>query len=587
MFAPYTNTLALGEYLPAYAPVAIPAIALTGNPVVAHNAVLVLLYASAALGVYVLARHLLGAVGPAVLAGVGFAFSARLLDQSYNLQTLAIAWVPWIFLTLERFAERSTIARAALIVPLGLGLALSSMNMFVFTGVAILVWLGVAAAQGRVGLRHMIRLCAVGAPGAALLWAYVAPYRRAAREWQLERTRAEVEGGAMTLADAMRLPPESLLHWALTGSGSVSPVEGVLLGVALTVLAALGLSGLWSAPREGERPLGPYVALGGVALVLAFGPTLQTAGGAFPLPYRALYAFVPGFDAIRTPARFLQYVDLVVALLAGAGAGRLLARVPGPRRSAALVALVVLVLAEAVLLPFPGAAPRLDPAALPEAYRWLREAPPGTVALGVPVGDWVNVAASALHLRQTVNGWASFDPPRYPELVLAMNAFPDARTLALARGIGPELVVLVDRAWITPERAARLAAITQGLRPERVFPTHVAYRIVGPLPPGPERFHVDLRIDGNRACVALRNPGPEWVPLYPARRLTLTPGGAGSRAARTTWLPLDLAPGAEHVECLASGEIAELSGTIEGGGRRHTFTVARGRPVTPVEAGRS
>ncbi len=61
MFAPYPNTLALGEYLPAYAPIAIPVIALTGNPVVAHNVVLLVLYATTALGVYALARHLLGA----------------------------------------------------------------------------------------------------------------------------------------------------------------------------------------------------------------------------------------------------------------------------------------------------------------------------------------------------------------------------------------------------------------------------------------------------------------------------------------------------------------------------------------------
>lgn len=584
MFAPYANTLALGEYLPAYAPIAIPVIALTGNAVVAHGVVLLALYATTALGVYALGRRLLGAGGPAALAGVGFAFSARLLDQSYNLQTMAVAWVPWLLLALERFLDRPSLPRAAALLPLGLGLAMSSMNMFAFTGVAMLVWLAVTAAQGRVGLGHLARLAAVGATGAALVWAYVAPYRKAARDWGLERTLAEVESGAATLAHVARLPPESLLRWAVSGSaGAGLPVEGLLLGFTLAVLAALGLVGVWREPRGRDRVLVPYLAILGASFVLAFGPTLHTVWGALPMPYRALYVFVPGFGAVRTPGRFLLYVDLVLALLAGGGAARLLTRMARPGRTAALVGLALLLLVESVLVPFPGAVPRLDPAALPEAYRWLRAAPPGTVALGVPMGDWVNVAASALHLRRTVNGWASFEPPRYRDLVAAMEAFPDARTLALVRGVGAH-VVLVDRVWLTPDRAARLAEPGSGLHPERVFPTHVLYRLSGPAPPGPERLAAEARIGGAGPCLALRNAGSDWMPLYPARRLTLAPvGSRDARAAKVAWLPLDLAPGAEHVECLGSGAPDGLSGTIEGGARRFRFAARPGQPAVPLQ----
>jgi hypothetical protein len=586
MFAPYPNTLALGEYLPAYAPLAIPVIALTGNPVAAHNVILLVLYAAAALGVYALARHLLGADGPAALAAVAFAFSARLLDQSYNLQTMAIAWVPWLFLALERFVDRPSLLRAALLLPLGLGLALSSMNMLVFTGVAALVWLGATAVQGRIGWRHLGQLCAVNTLGAALLWAYAAPYRRAARDWQLERSLAEVEMGATTLVHAARPPPESLLHWILTGTGSVGPVEGLLLGITVTALALLGLAGLWSERREGERSLVPYVAVGVVALVMAFGPTLQTPSGRVPLPYRALYAFVPGFEAIRTPGRFLQYVDLALALLAGAGARHVLARLPPPGRSAALVAFGVLVLLEAVLIPFPAAVPRMDPAALPEAYRWLRTAPPDTVALGIPMGNWVNVAASALHLRRTVNGWASFEPPRYRELVAAMESFPDVRTLTLVRGTGAN-VLLIDRAWLTPDRAARLAEPGSGLRAERVFPAHVLYRVAGSPAPGAERLRVSTRGDASRSCAVFRNPGSEWLVFYPVRRLSLTAAGSADRhATTTTWLPLDLAPGADHVACLRSGAPEGLSGTIEGGSRRLRFAAIPGQPAAAMDADR-
>jgi hypothetical protein len=589
MFAPYSNTLALGEYLPAYAPIAIPVIALTGNPVAAHGVVLLALYVGTALGVYALGRRLLGAGGPAALAAVGFAFSARLLDQSYNLQTMAIAWVPWLLLALERFVDRPSLPRAAALLPLGLGLAMSSMNMFVFTGVVVLAWLGVTALQGRIGVGHLGGLAAVGTPTAALVWTYVWPYRHAARNWGLERTLAEVESGATTLAQVAALPPESLLRWALSGAlGAGVPVEGLLLGITLTALATLGLAGIRREPADRGRALAPYLAVLVVSFVLAFGPTLQTVWGPLPTPYRVLYALVPGFAAIRTPGRFFLYVDLVLALLAGAGAARLLAGTSRPRRIVALGGLAVLLLAESVLVPFPGAVPRLDPAALPEAYRWLRAAPPGTVALGVPMGDWVNVAASALHLRRTVNGWSSFEPPRYKDLVAAMEAFPDPRTLALIQGMGAD-VVLIDRTWLTPARAARLAEAGRYLRPERLFPTHVVYRVSGRPPPGPEgRLRVEARVDGARPCVVLRNPDPDWLPLYPVRRLTLTRAGpADVGRARVAWLPLDIAPGAEHVECLGPGRIDGLSGTVEGSGRRFRFALNPGQPASPLEeAGR-
>src|SRR5262249_30733265 len=88
LFAPYPGTLALGEYMPGYAPLAVPVVALTGNPVLAHNLLLVLSYAMAALGGAALVLSLTGAPGAALVAGVAFAYAPRLLDQAYNVQTL-------------------------------------------------------------------------------------------------------------------------------------------------------------------------------------------------------------------------------------------------------------------------------------------------------------------------------------------------------------------------------------------------------------------------------------------------------------------------------------------------------------------
>lgn len=589
MFAPHAATLALGEYVPAYAPVAAPVIGLTGNPVAAHNVVLLLLYVLGTAGAARLGRRLAGpgaGAAAGLVAGLAFGVSPRLLDQSYNVQTLSVAWVPWLFLAVEAFLSRPTWARAAVPAAIGLALALSSMNVFTYTGVALTVWLAVALAtrDRRLRAAHVVRALAAGLPAAAILGAYLAPYRAAAHRWELGRTLAEIEANAATVAHLLRPPPESLVRRALGGDGlGGTPVEGVLLGVTVAVLAAGGLAALAHDPAT-RRALRPYTATAAAALVLALGPTLATPWGGLPLPYRALHAVVPGFQAIRTPARFLLLVDLGVALLAAAGAARWLGRLAGVRRRAAVPALGALILAESVLVPFPGAAPRLDPAGLPEVYRWLRDQPAGTVALGLPMGDWVNVAASAFHLRRTVNGWASFEPPRYRELAAAMAAFPDDRTLALARGAGTE-VLLVDRAWLGPGRAAALDERARELRLDRVFPTHRVYRVLGPAPPGPEALVVEARAEPGlrpRACLVLRNPGPEHVPLYPARRLRIEAIGAAGTPldAVVRWLPLDLGPGGTHRECLAAepGPLVEVRGRVDGTGEGLAFALAPGGP---------
>ena len=594
MFAPYRDTLTLGEYLPAYVPLALPVLRLSGNPVVAHNVVLMALYGLTAVGTTALAARLLGSAGPALVAGLAFAYSPRLLDQAYNLQTMSIGWVPWLCLVLDRFLDRPTWAGAAGMGVLTLGLALSSLNMLVFAGIALAV-LVVADALGRRRLRrpHAVRLVSVAIPTAGILAAYVAPYAGAARAWGLGRTLAEVEGGSARVAGYVSWPREMLLMRLLHVDGATSS-EGLLLGLTVSGLAVAGLLAFRRQEHLRVR-LSPYVAMAGVALVLALGPILRTPWGAVPLPYLLLYRYAPGFDAIRTPARLVLFGDLAVVLVAGAGLTVLVAGLRGLSRGLALGAVGLAVLAESILIPFPGVVQRLDPKTLPEVYRWLKAQPSETVALGIPMGDWVNVAAAAFHLHRTVNGWASYDPPRYAELVAAMSAFPDPRTLALVHGVRPDLA-LVDRQWMTPARALALSRPDSGLVLERVFPTHVAYRVTGPVPAGPEILEASVRVEAlappgrARPCLVLRNPGSRFVPLYPVRRLAFQARGeAGIPLIEVErWLPLDLTPGAEHRECMSldGGErVLEVRGRIDGAGRALGFRLTLGdapRPLTAI-----
>jgi hypothetical protein len=597
IFAPYRRTLALGEYIPTHAALAFPAIVTTGNPIVGHNVVVVLGYMLAALGTAALASHLTGATGPALLAGLIFAYSPRLLHQAHNLQTMSTMWFPWLFLALERFCERPTWTAAGVVAAVGLAIAGSSMIAFAFAAVAGLIFLAAAVSGGSrpFGRTHLVRLIGVGVPAAVLIAAYVAPYRALAREWRLGRTLAEVERHSVSVGDYLGVPPEHLLH-RLLGVGHVVDLdhEALFPGIVVTALVVAGLVAVAGGPRGLRQRLFPYLVMACASGVLAFGPSLETPWGRLALPYRALYGIVPGFDAIRTPRRFAGFLALGVALLAATGAAWLIARLRPIRPRLVLAGLAVVILIESVCVPFPGAVRSLPATALPEVYRWLAEQDPRTVALELPmVGNQVKLMAAALHLRRTVNGWSSYMPPHYHALVRAMMSFPDDRTIALIQGLHPD-VVIVDRRWLDPARAEALAGRNRQLWLARAFDDHLVFRVEAGAAPGLEELEATAdvaRPPGDQSwqgCVTVRNAGPRHVPLYPLRRLRLDVGEAagGRPTSSTNWLPLDLAPGAGHTECVplrSAPGVLRITGEIEGGGRVYRFVVVpTGAPQHPV-----
>ncbi len=595
MFAPYPDSLLLGEYLPAYQLVALPTILFTGSAVLAHNVVLGLAYALAALGAAALATRLLGPTPAALLAGIAFAYSPRFLHQAHNLQALSAVWVPWLFLALERFLARPTWGAAAAIGVFGLGLAGSSMIGFMYAGVAALVTVTAAVAWGgrRIGRAHLVPAVAVGLPAGALLALYVAPYRRLAQEWRLGRTLPEVERYSASLGDYLGVPPEHFLH-RLLGVGRVVDLdrEALFPGLAIALLAAVGL---WATFRDGDglrRRLGPYALMGAASAVLALGPTWSAGSLAVPLPYRALYALVPGFEALRTPRRFGALAALALALLAAAGARWLVRRLPSRRAALVVGGFATLALLESIAVPFPGTIVRFDPRPLPEAYEWLATQDPRTVMLGVPTHRGMDVWGPIFHLRRTVSGVSSYLPPHYRALVDAMQAFPDARSIALAHGIRPD-VVIIQRGWLTPARAAVLTDPNSGFRLEREFATHLVYRLGPPGAAGLEALEATavverVGIGPSRACATLRNPGPGFVPLYPLHRVRLEVE-AGSEAVETLgWLPLDLAPGATHSVCAtlpAPVASARIRGEVESLGRAARFEVATGAAPVRLRTG--
>lgn len=256
----------------------------------------------------------------------------------------------------------------------------------------------------------------------------------------------------------------------------VSNVDRVALAAALSGGLLLRLL---SGVRARVAALGaPGFLLAAIAAAwwLSLGPAPQSLGRPldFTGAYAWLYAFVPGFDALRVPARFGMIGALMLAALGGIGVAALARR---PAGRAVSVALLGLLLVESLPRPFvvngvtppPGyraPEPRLRPVANPPAvYRAATRLPGDAVLADLPLGypdfDIRAMYYATVHWRPVLNGYSGIFPPHYTPLTIALSKIPehaDAAWQAL-RGAGATHVLVHEAAYLGDEGPATTRAL--------------------------------------------------------------------------------------------------------------------------------
>lgn len=223
-----------------------------------------------------------------------------------------------------------------------------------------------------------------------------------------------------------------------------------------------------------------YVAFTLVSAALSFGPIIRLAGFSIAYgPYAVFYWLVPGFGAIRAPARFHMLTMLGVAVLAGyavaAGERRW-------KRSAIVIAvLVALIAADYASIPL-GTAPLPRADALPDAYRWLA-AQPGDFAVVElpllsghrPVRACDLVYYSIYHRKKIVNGYSGYVPPDAGGLQVP-DAGISVAVVEYLRRIGVRYILVWNGTPIDPAAGVHLRYIRQ-------FTELVVHEIVGESAP--------------------------------------------------------------------------------------------------------
>lgn len=313
----------------------------------------------AAAGALVLARRALGLpVVPALVAAITFALGGYVGAHAEQINQLqGIAWMPWAaacFLPPASGAQTRGGRIVALWVLSGvlalIALTGHTQTLFitgVMLGVLALVPRGEAGVRGvaaGIGLR-VAGLAAASGVALALAAVQLLP--------TLELTGLSNRSGGFSALAAMAF------SWNpnLAARGLLPSLDGQVFGEYVAYLGVFGTGlAVWGA-LYGRRARRPWLILALVGVVLALG--LHT-------PVYWALAELPGFNLFRVPARWLAFVALGGAMLAGLGADALLYRTAAKPNRGLLVA-VGLSAALAVLAVWraPAAATEVDGPASP------------------------------------------------------------------------------------------------------------------------------------------------------------------------------------------------------------------------------
>lgn len=388
----------------------LPLSALVGS-IVAYNLIFILNLALGGVGMYALARYLVGNRWAASLAGLIFAFWPFRLIHFNHPNMISTEWIPLFLLYLIRTVREERKWRDGVLAGIFLGLTGLSrwLHLALAAGLAALyVGYSLPFERRRWGLRAFAALAMAGLIALLILAPFGAPLAAAQMRGGSQAEDAYLETpdkGTDLLGYLVPVRGHPAFQRWLWSLWSHMGQESYIGYVALTLAIYGGL--------RARRQAILWSVMAGLIVVFSLGVELQVAGHDYqlPLPYRLVQSsFVGGL--LREPRRLSIVLGLPVAVLASYGTDgllKLLIRRWGNRTNWATLLIGALVLFEYALWPFPTVQPHVSPfyreLAAEEGDFGLLDLPMGT---GTP--DKFYMYYATIHGKSLVEGHVSRVP---------------------------------------------------------------------------------------------------------------------------------------------------------------------------------
>jgi hypothetical protein len=445
---PATRTFTFADTTLLEAAIAAPFLWAKVSPIVVYNVLLLGGIAASGLAMFVLARHLVGSTGPALVAAAIFTMAPYRIEHFMHLELQWAMWIPLTFWALHRAIDEGSRRAGALA------------GLFVFLQVASCVYYGIFLAVATAALVVLLVLTrpsrfvaalpglALGAAiAAALTVPYMWPYLETAR-MAGPRGATEIAQYSATAMSYLASPPQNWL-WGWTSSQWGHPELNLYPGVIAVALAVTGVT------SRSRRIFAVYVAIAALAIELSWGVN------GWLYPWLARLGVLQG---LRSPSRFAIVALCAIGVLAALGAQALQERffTGDRRRGAVLVVAASLVL---MSIDYANTGMYLALATRPSdgtVYGLVRSAGPGAVIElplpapnGLPGMDPYYQYWSISHWHPLVNGYTAVYTDDYIVTLEQMRTFPDDQSIRRLKAIGVRYLI-VHRAFLQQDQYASL-----------------------------------------------------------------------------------------------------------------------------------
>jgi hypothetical protein len=433
VFYPEKNTLAFSDAMLLVGVLATPLLWAGADPVIVHNALLIIALFTSAVAAYFLARRLGASPAGGVIAGLIFGFAPYRFAHIAHLELQWMVWMPLAMLALHRVAERPGILNALLLGACVAAQFFSSIYYGVFLAMCLAIAVVIFFVRSSTRASFAVAAIVALLPLLLVVIVYGRPYGETRAAYG-GRSADEQQRYSAIASDFLRVPPYN----ALRGRPDPAAAEERTLypGAVPIVLAAAALL-----PPVGSTTV-VYAVLSAVAIEGALG----THGFLFP----AMQRIAPGVSSLRSPARFGAPMLLFVAMLAAKGMTRVNTRWPASRTIVTLAAIAICLI-EYWSAPIPV---RAFNGRASEATQYLAAQPAGSVVLELPVPTpgalWLYEttyqARSIHHWQPLINGYSAFAPERYQQTLDVLRTFPSEQSLSYLRNRGVKFIV-INRAY--------------------------------------------------------------------------------------------------------------------------------------------
>ncbi|GBC85178.1 hypothetical protein HRbin11_01624 [bacterium HR11] len=432
---PHRYSLAFAENLILPSVVVSPVYALTQDPILTTNLLLLATFVATGLSGFLLAYELSGHYWGSLLAGFLMAFNGFRFGHAPRLQLLMGFWIPLALYFLIRFLRTGRLSAWAGLVGAWVGQWLSCVYFGVFLTVTLIALLPVAwvlyrkQTAWRLDARRLVGMAGIVGAGALVVGTVLWPY------WAVHQTHRV----AAASDEVARYSASWANYWPLEGWPFPVPERwGPRDPYFVVPLAAYLLLPL--AFRGWTRWHWVPATVGAVALFASF-------GGQNPA-YMALYGVLPILGATRAPSRWAYLFIVAVSALAATGI-RTLAAWPRPWRWGLGGFFGILALGSAWYGPL---ATESSWARVPAVYRWLAKAPPGPVLelpAWVPVTVWLRYHFyTVVHRHPGIYGVVSYPPESVSFMVRMAGEWPSVPSWFVLKELGFRYVV-IHRAYLT------------------------------------------------------------------------------------------------------------------------------------------